>query len=142
MSRFVALPVPLLLIGPAKRLMDLKACSFSGEHAAFFQAFADRVSKPMILLPGKRHGQAAIQIASLIGQAQEVRRRLFQVIRLSFPDPIHSLQSFQALTDIAGGHLRDYSTIVFGNLPMNLLDLATTKCTVRFKDAQKVAGLD
>ena len=93
LSWFVALPISLLLIGPAKRLMDFEARSFCGEHAAFFQAFADRVSKPMILVPGKRHGQAAIQMASLIGQPQEVRRCLFQVVRLSLLDPIYSIQS-------------------------------------------------
>ena len=46
------------------------------------------------------------------------------------------------MANIARGHLRDCSTIVVGNLPMNLFDLAATEFAVRFEDAQKVAGLD
>ena len=38
-----------------------------------FQAFADQICEPMILIPNKGHGQAAVHIASVIGQAQEVR---------------------------------------------------------------------
>jgi hypothetical protein len=60
LSRFVVLPLSLLLIGPAKRLVDFEAHSFSGEHADFFQTLADRVGKTTILIPGKRHGQAPI----------------------------------------------------------------------------------
>jgi hypothetical protein len=56
--------------------MDFEARPLGREYSGFFQAFSDRFRKPMIFVPGKRHGQAAIQIASLIGEAQEVCRRL------------------------------------------------------------------
>jgi hypothetical protein len=57
LSWFVALAVALLPIGPAKRFMHFQARSSCREHAAFFQALADRVSKAMILIPSKRHSQ-------------------------------------------------------------------------------------
>jgi hypothetical protein len=91
----------------------------------------------MILVPSKRDGQTAMQIASLIDQAQKVRCCLFQVIGLSFLDPSQSIDSFQPLADIADGHLYHGSTIVVWNLPMNPFDLAATEFTVRFKDSQK-----
>ena len=47
--------------------MDFEAPPLCREYAAFFQTSADRVSKPMILVPGKGDCQAAIQMASLIG---------------------------------------------------------------------------
>jgi hypothetical protein len=43
LSGFVALLISLLLIGPARQLMDFEARSFCREHAAFFQPLANRV---------------------------------------------------------------------------------------------------
>ena len=67
----------------------------------------------MILLPSKCHGQAAIQIASVIGEPKKVSCGVFQVVRLSFADPIEAVQLYQTFADIAGGHLRDSRTIYF-----------------------------
>jgi hypothetical protein len=68
LSSFIPVPIPLLLIRPAKRFVDRKTRSLGGKHGAFFQAIANRVVKPMVLLPRERHGQAAIQIPPLIGE--------------------------------------------------------------------------
>jgi len=73
LPRFLALPIPFLLTGPAKRLMDFEARSFGRKHSAFLQTFANRVSKAMILFPGKGYGQAAVKVPSPTGGAAESR---------------------------------------------------------------------
>ena len=58
----------------------------------------------------------------------------------SLPNPAESVQLFQTVPDIASSHLCDGGTIVGGNLPMNFPDLAASKSTVFFKDAQEITG--
>ncbi len=60
--------------------MDGEARSLGRKDAALFQAAAYRVREAMIFLPGKRDGQAPIQVLAVIGEPQKIRRRPFQII--------------------------------------------------------------
>jgi len=73
-------------------------------------------------------------------EPQKVGRRMVNVARLSFLNPVESVQAFQTFADLSCGHLRDRSTIICGNLAMNLTDLAAPQLAVRFENTQEVTG--